>query len=223
MRPGSKPRCITLHRSTCFRPMSIRGTSPAIFQSRRNAPVRRCASPCTLISAATKSNRSQWRSRATNSELRTPNSELFHFPRRRVPRLRDDLILDRLAVLDNPQRLVGLRVHQFHFDLAELAVMRRIRGMVGDRILVAKRILDGAVDGGEFAVKTREERLPTGVLGESLHFVVGLQEVEPLRYVPFLFLLAMMHSWTFTILRITESYEIPKMPRSPLPFPPSSF
>src|SRR5947207_1313392 len=55
---------------------------------------------------------------------------LLDFARSGVPGLRDDLVLDRLVILDNPQRLPVLRVHQFNLDLAELAVAGCVARMV---------------------------------------------------------------------------------------------
>src|ERR1700682_2390238 len=90
---------------------------------------------------------------------------LFHFARRGVSGLGNDLVLDRLALLiDTPQRLAIRRVHQIHLDLAVLAVARLVGGMVSQRILVAERIRDRAIDGGELAVEAREERLAAGFL-----------------------------------------------------------
>ena len=58
---------------------------------------------------------------------RMPTEFLFDFARRGVALLRDDLVLDRLALLvGDPQGLVGRGIHQFHFDLAELSVLRLV-------------------------------------------------------------------------------------------------
>src|ERR1035438_4160886 len=51
-------------------------------------------------------------------------TSLFHRARRFVARLGDDLVLDRLAFfVFHGQRLVGRRIHQFHLDLAERAIV----------------------------------------------------------------------------------------------------
>src|SRR6266404_4551337 len=80
---------------------------------------------------------------------------LFHFARRGVSGLGDDRVLDRLTLLiHDPQRLAVGRVHQIHLDLTVLAVTSLVGGMVSQRILVAKRIRDRAIDGGELAVES---------------------------------------------------------------------
>src|SRR5712671_2981485 len=98
---------------------------------------------------------------------------LFHFARRGVSGLGNDLVLDRFALLINdPQRLAIGGVHQIHLDLTVLAIASLVGGMVSQRILVAERIGDRAIDGRELAVEAREERLAAGFLGEGAHLVI---------------------------------------------------
>src|SRR5256885_4090228 len=47
------------------------------------------------------------------------------------------------------QRFVGGRIHQFHLDLAESAVMRLVRRRIGNHVLIAQRLVDLLEDQGD--------------------------------------------------------------------------
>src|SRR5258708_4476257 len=87
--------------------------------------------------------------------------------------LGDHLVLYRLLLfVDHAQRLIGLRIHQIHADLAELAVARLVGGAIGEHVLVPEALRDGLEDSRELAVEAREERHATGFLGERPQLIV---------------------------------------------------
>jgi hypothetical protein len=55
---------------------------------------------------------------------------------------------------------------------------------VGDRVLVAHRVVDGLEDRGELAVELREKRHAPRLVSEGLHLIVSLQIVKPRRAAP---------------------------------------
>ena len=77
---------------------------------------------------------------------------------------RDNRVLHRLPLfIHNPQRFVVGGIHQFHFDLAEFAVARLVRRMVGQGVLVSQSFADLSVDGRVLTEETWEERLAAGL------------------------------------------------------------
>src|SRR5690349_19066683 len=80
------------------------------------------------------------------AETQVGRPVLLDFAGSGVAGLRDDLVLDRLVILDDAQRLAVLRIYKLNLDLAELAVADLVAWMIGQRILVPQGLMDGAIN-----------------------------------------------------------------------------
>src|SRR3954454_3708263 len=101
---------------------------------------------------------------------RACSASLLDRARCRIALLRDDHVLDGLALLVHYSKwFVGGGVHQLHLNLAEFAVPRLIGWVVSHRVLISQRIRDRPEDAGELAIESREERHPARLLGERTH------------------------------------------------------
>src|SRR5664280_1950896 len=100
------------------------------------------------------------------------NFRLFHRARRFVACLGDNLVLDRLALfVFHGQRLVGRRIHQFHLELAERAIVLSVARLVRQYVLVTQGLVDDLENLPVFALKPWKVRGATSLFGEGAQFV----------------------------------------------------
>jgi len=85
------------------------------------------------------------------------NATLLHRSWGLVAGFGDDLIFDRLPLfVFHGQRLVGGRIHELHFNLAELPIVGLVARLVGQHVLITQCLMDRPEDRGIFALKARE-------------------------------------------------------------------
>src|SRR5579859_620722 len=90
----------------------------------------------------------------------------------------NDVVLRRFAVdvkIDGP---AGFGIDEIDLDLAVAAILPRISGVVRQQILVTDGGANVRYNFGNITLEARLVELASSELGEGLHLVIGLQEIQ---------------------------------------------